>query len=66
MDPVAALIVVGPFDEARLRQLFESVEVAGRHDCSFCMPWRDEATIWIARRPRRAIGEVWPELKNYQ
>ena len=45
---------------------FEEYELAATHDCDWCMPWRDEAPIWLARRPKGPISVAWPELKHYE
>ena len=45
-------IIVGPFSEEGARYYFEEVELARIHDYDWCMPWRDEIPIWVARKPR--------------
>lgn len=64
-EPVDVAIVLGDREE-RLSELFESVELAAVYDCRFCMPWRDEMPIWIARHPRRPIADIWPEGKHFE
>ncbi len=49
-----------------LPSLFEQIELARVHDCDWCMRWRDQMPIWIARRPKRPLAEAWPELKFYE
>jgi len=49
----------------KLAALFAEVELARVHHCRFCMSWRDDMPIWIARSPRRPIAEVWPELRRF-
>ena len=61
-DPV--LIVHGDRRESLL-ELFEQVEPAGRIDCTYCMPYEDDQPIWVARRPRRPLAELWPQVKHY-
>jgi hypothetical protein len=64
-DPVDAVIVLGD-DERRLGELFEQVELAGIHACGMCMPWRNGMPIWIARRPKVKIRDLWPEVKHFE
>lgn len=58
------VIVIG--DElSRLRELFESVELGKVHDCTDCMPYEDGRPIWIARRARRSLAQLWPAIKRF-
>jgi hypothetical protein len=52
--------------DPRLAALFTDVELARVHHCRFCMSWRDDMPIWIARSPRRPIAEAWPEWRRLQ
>ncbi len=63
-EPVEAAVLVG-FGEQTVRRLFEEVELVTVHDCDWCMPWRDQSPIWIARRPKAPLGEAWPRLKKF-
>lgn len=47
------------------RQLFESVALAARADCTWCMPYEDDLEIWIARGPRRPFEEIWPTTRHF-
>ncbi|MEW6363890.1 MAG: glycosyltransferase family 39 protein [Acidobacteriota bacterium] len=64
--PVDAAIIVGPFTEETARWLFDEVTLVRVHDCDGCMKWRDDAPIWIARRPKVLLRDAWPELKHYE
>jgi hypothetical protein len=64
-DPVDAAIAVG-FDEDTLRWLFDEVELVHIHDCEWCMSWRDEMPIWLARGQKIQFREVWPEFRHYE
>jgi hypothetical protein len=59
------VMVVLAADAEDLRRLYASVELAGRTSCRYCMPYEDGKPIWIARRPRAPLGDVWPRLKHY-
>jgi 4-amino-4-deoxy-L-arabinose transferase-like glycosyltransferase len=65
-DSADVVIIVGPFSEEGARYYFEEVELARIHDCEWCMPWRDEIPIWLARKPRMRFSEAWPELRHYE
>lgn len=47
------------------RQLFESVELAARADCTWCMPYEDDLAIWIARGPLQPFEEIWPSTRHF-
>ncbi len=64
-DPVDVAVVLGN-DPEPLAELFEEVELAGIHDCDLCMPWRDQMPIWVVRRAKVSIAELWPEWKHYE
>jgi hypothetical protein len=58
------LIVLGDRREGLL-ELFESVELAGRTDCGDGMPYEDELPVWVCRRLRLPVAELWPSLRRY-
>jgi 4-amino-4-deoxy-L-arabinose transferase-like glycosyltransferase len=58
------LIVIGD-EQARLEEIFQEVTLAGRHTCRDCMPYENEKPIWICRRARLSIEEVWPQVKSF-
>jgi hypothetical protein len=60
-DTVIAIAV----DEAMLRREFGALEQASVYECDYCMGWRDDLPIWIARSPRRTLRELWPELRRF-
>lgn len=73
-EPVGTVIVLGLGDrmadgslqpEPKLAELFAELELARVYHCRFCMSWRDDMPIWIARSPRRPLAEVWPEIRRY-
>ena len=63
-DPAVA-IVIGERREA-LEQLFDRVELARRHECGLCMPWRNHMPIWIVRGPRVHIAAHWQAWRHYE
>jgi 4-amino-4-deoxy-L-arabinose transferase-like glycosyltransferase len=58
------LIVIGDRRE-RLLELFESVELGAEFTCADAMPYEARKTIWIARRLRMPVEELWPRVKSY-
>ncbi|MEO7794561.1 MAG: glycosyltransferase family 39 protein [Thermoanaerobaculia bacterium] len=59
-----ALVILGN-DRERLDKLFEEVELATTFSCRDCMPYEDNLPIWIARRPRGSLVELWPRIKHF-
>jgi len=64
-DPVEVAVVVG-YGEESLLQMFETVEVVGMHDCEWCMPWRDETPVLVARGQKVLFRDAWPAFKHYE
>ena len=60
----AVVITVG-FEPEQLTGYFDSVEVVARAACRYCMGWRQDLPIGLARMPLRTLGEMWPELRRY-
>lgn len=58
------LIVIGD-ERERLLELFESVELGATFDCLDCMPYEDDQAIWICRRLRMPVAELWPAIKRF-
>jgi hypothetical protein len=59
------VIAVGA-DPSGLRQLFAQVEAVGVSRCEYCMSWRDNNPIFLARDPIRPLDDVWAGLKHYE
>ncbi len=55
------VIAIG-VDECFLRDSFDKVRVAAVFRCSYCPPVVNELPIHVARRPKRSIAELWPEI----
>jgi hypothetical protein len=60
-----ALVIAVGFEPEQLRPFFAEVEVVHRTECHWCMGWRQDAPIALARSPRRPLAEAWPELRRY-
>jgi hypothetical protein len=64
MEEPGLVIAVG-FEPEQLRPFFAEVEVLRRTRCHWCMGWRQDAPIALARAPRRPLADAWPELRRY-
>ena len=49
-----------------LRELYAEVRQVAVYRCEYCMPWRDDAPIYLARGPKVPLEEVWPRFKHYE
>jgi 4-amino-4-deoxy-L-arabinose transferase-like glycosyltransferase len=49
-----------------LRQLFAEVWEAGRVRCGYCMSWRSDMPIFVARGPRVPLSRVWARYRHYE
>ncbi len=58
------VLVVGG-DREKLLRLFQSVEEKARTECDICMPYENDQPVWVARRSRAPLAELWPRLKHY-
>ncbi len=59
------LVTVGA-SERGLRKLFADVEQVGTVRCVYCMSWRNDRPIHVARRPIVPLSSVWPGFKHYE
>ena len=57
-------IVIGSRAED-LRKVFEEVEAVAVYRCTHCTRWRDDMPVYVARRPRRPLAEVWPRARQF-
>ncbi len=49
-----------------LDRVFESVEEVGHYTCEFCMPWRNNMDIYLARGPKADLREAWEDLGYFE
>jgi len=59
------LVAVGA-KESDLRGLFRDVRQVRVHRCEYCMSWRDEMPIFVARGAREPLSRYWPELRHFE
>ena len=58
------VIVIGGSKD-RLDRAFEQVEQAATHRCGDCMPYENDKPIWVCRRMKAPLDQVWPEIKHF-
>jgi hypothetical protein len=49
-----------------LRELFSEVWEAGRIRCDYCMSWRNDIPIYVARGAIRPVDSVWARVRHYE
>ncbi len=64
-DWTGEVLIVIDDEREHLLELFEEVELAGRTDCTDCMPYEDELPIWVCRGLRMPVAELWPRIQHY-
>lgn len=60
------VVVAVGYEREVLTEFFEDVQQAATARCDYCMSWRREMPVHVARGPRGALGDVWPQLKHYE
>jgi 4-amino-4-deoxy-L-arabinose transferase-like glycosyltransferase len=45
---------------------FKTVEVAGRVENPYALPFETNLNIYVLRGPKRPLAEIWPALKHYE
>ena len=49
-----------------LEHHFESVELAARTSCQYCMNYERNLPIYIARNPKQPVSKIWPSAKHFE
>jgi hypothetical protein len=57
------LVLAG--SDGELRRLCGEVELASPISCEYCMPELTTKSVYVCRRLRRPLSEIWPKLRNY-
>lgn len=58
------LIVIGG-DREDMERTFEQVELAGRTNCRYCMPYEHGNPIWVGRGWKIPLSRVWPAERRF-
>ena len=61
-DPV---IIITGGNKDNLLKLFDTVEEAMIHTAKYSMPYENNIPIYIARNPKKSLGNNWEEFKHY-
>jgi hypothetical protein len=49
----------------RLEARFEDVQQVGTIECQHCMPYQNHRPVFVCRRPKQPIAEIWPQVKHF-
>jgi hypothetical protein len=52
--------------ERWLGKIFAHLDHVTTIECSYCMPYEKNKSVWIGRGMKRSWRELWPELKEYE
>jgi len=58
------LIIIGGRREDHLKA-YEEVTLFAVHNNQYAMPSESDLPIWICRRPKVTLEQLWPEVKDY-
>jgi hypothetical protein len=58
------LIVIGGEREDHLES-YESLEHAATIQCGLCMPYESDLPVYVLRKPRRSMAEIWRTSKKF-
>lgn len=58
------VIVIGGLRDSHL-DAFVDVVAQARFDCTDCMPYEDDQTLWVARSLRAPMGAAWLGAKHF-
>lgn len=62
----ADVVVAAGASEDDLRRLYGDVHEARIHRCDYCMSWRDEMPILVARGAREPLSRYWSRLRHFE
>jgi hypothetical protein len=61
-----AVVITLAVDAGRFARFYDDVRAVGRVDNAYAMPYETGLTIWVLRRPRAPLAEMWSALKHYE
>jgi hypothetical protein len=47
------------------RKSYDSVEQVATVECGYCMPFENHRPVYVLRRPKRSMQEIWRTSKNF-
>jgi len=60
----AVVITLGG-DAAGQHRFYDDARAVGHTGSAYAMPYETGLTIWVLRRPRAPLADIWPTLKHY-
>jgi len=60
-----SVAIIPTRNEGRLRYLFGEVQRVGTIECGRCMPYENHLPIWIVRRARVSVPQLWFAAKHF-
>lgn len=64
-DWTGEVVIVLGGDAEDLRRRFATVEIAGRADCQWCIPYERDLPVHVCRGLVVPIEELWPAIKSF-
>jgi 4-amino-4-deoxy-L-arabinose transferase-like glycosyltransferase len=61
-----SVLIVAGGDPAEMAKAYGSIEVAGRIDTPYAMPYETNLPIYVLRDPKVSLAPLWPTLKHYE
>ena len=65
-DRTGEIMIFLGLDEKMLGEMFEEVTLARVFYHPYAMPWRNNLSIFICRKPYQPLQELWPNRKHYE
>lgn len=59
------VVVVFGGEREPLLKVYEDVELGGRTNCDYCMPYENDVPLWIARGRKPPFEDAWLRIKHY-
>jgi hypothetical protein len=59
------VVIVIEDDRESMEEIFETAEWAATFTCVDCMPYENDKQIWVGRKLRLPLAELWPAAKHY-
>jgi hypothetical protein len=59
------VVITLGYEPEQLASVFDRIDVVARMPCEYCMGWRQNYPIALARGPRRPLAAAWPELRTF-
>jgi hypothetical protein len=60
----SVIIIIGG-DRKHYEELFDSIEIAGRIDAPYAMPYETDQPIYVLRGMKPPLQDYWPKVKSY-